>query len=50
MKIGDKVTTSVDKGKIVIESLGNSRSKYKIDDLVAQMPNDYYEVKELYWG
>jgi antitoxin MazE len=49
IKIGDEVRITVQEGKIIVEPLQRVRGKYRIEDLVAQIPGDY-EAEEVDWG
>jgi antitoxin MazE len=47
--VGDEVRISVEDGKIVVEPAQRVRGKYRIEELVARMP-ETYEVEEVDWG
>ena len=49
ISIGDNVNISFTNGKIVVKLEKASRKKYKIKDLLSQMP-EKYETKEVEWG
>ncbi|HFC11351.1 MAG TPA: transcriptional regulator/antitoxin, MazE [Anaerolineae bacterium] len=49
INVGEDVHVSVQNGKIVVAALHRIRGKYSLDDLVAQMPDDY-AVTEVDWG
>lgn len=49
INIGDKLEIFVNDGKIIIESLNNIKNRYKIKELVSQMPPNY-SPNELDWG
>lgn len=49
ISVGDEITLSVHEGAIIVEPARKTRGKYQIQDLVAQMPEDY-EVEEVSWG
>lgn len=47
--IGDEVDVSVQEGRIVVTPCARVRGKYRLEDLVAQLPEDYEPVEED-WG
>ncbi len=47
--IGDEVQISVEDGRIIVEPVRKLRGKYIIEELVAQLPEDY-EPEEIDWG
>ena len=47
--IGDEVDVSVQEGRIVVTPCERVRGKYRLEDLVAQIPEDY-EPAEENWG
>ncbi len=47
--VGDEVDVTVDRGRIVVEPSRRVRGKYRLEDLVARMPDDY-EPHEEDWG
>ena len=49
ISVGDEVNLSVHEGKIVVEPVRQIRGKYQIQELVAQMPDDY-QAEEVEWG
>ena len=46
LSIGDKVKILVEKQKIVLEPIKQSREKYDINALVRQLPSDYKPYEE----
>jgi len=49
MKVGDEVSISVDRRRIVIEPATQIRGKYRLKDLVSKLPKDY-RAEEVDWG
>jgi len=49
LSVGDDVNLSIHEGKIVVEPVRKIRGKYQLQELVAQMPDDY-QVEEVDWG
>ena len=49
IEIGDEVEISVEDGRIIVEPIRKVRGKYTIEELVAQLPDDY-EPEEIDWG
>lgn len=49
INIGDEVTVSVEKGRIIVEPVTKVRGKYDLETLVSKMPKGYL-AKELDWG
>jgi antitoxin MazE len=49
ISVGDEIAISVHEGKIIVEPMRKIRGKYRIQELVARMPEDY-EVEEVNWG
>jgi antitoxin MazE len=47
--VGDEVDISVEKGRIVVEPSQRIRGKYRLEELLARMPEDY-EPSEENWG
>ncbi len=47
--VGDEVDISVERGRIVVEPSQRVRGKYRLEELLAQMP-DGYESREEDWG
>ena len=47
--VGDEVDIAVEGGRIVVELSHRVRGKYRLEDLVARMPDDY-ESREEDWG
>jgi antitoxin MazE len=46
--VGDEVSVSVRGGKIIVEAVTKVRGKYKLEDLISEMPKS--QTKELDWG
>ena len=44
--VGDDVEVVVQEGRIVVTPSDRIRGKYRLDDLVARMPEDYEPVEE----
>ncbi len=49
LKIGDEVEVVVQEGVIVIAPIRKIRGRYRIEELVAQIPEDY-QASEVDWG
>jgi len=49
IKIGEEVEITIQDGKIIVEPTNRVHGRYKIKDLVSNMPVDY-EVAEENWG
>ena len=49
LKIGDEVDISVQNGIIVVAPRMRVRGKYRLEDLVAQIPEDF-QGEEVEWG
>lgn len=49
LNVGDDVSLSIHEGKIIVEPVRRVHGKYQIEDLVAQMPEDY-QIEEVDWG
>lgn len=49
MAVGDEVSVSVDGDRIIVEPSQRVRGRYRLEDLVARMPEDY-EPQEEHWG
>lgn len=49
IKVGYPLSVSVEGGRIVIEPVSKVRGKYRLEDLVSRMPEEY-GVEELDWG
>lgn len=47
--VGDEVDVTVQEGKIVVSPSQRIRGRYRLEDLLAQMPDDY-EPAEEDWG
>jgi len=47
--VGDEVDVTVQEGRIVVSSSQRIRGKYRLEDLLAQMPDDYEPAEES-WG
>jgi len=47
--IGDDVDISIHNGKIIVKPTTVNRGKYKLKNLLSQMPEDY-RPKEINWG
>ncbi len=49
MNVGDEVNVSVEKVRIIVESVTKVRGKYDLKDLVSKIPQEC-QVEELDWG
>ncbi len=49
LAVGDEVDVTVQQGRIIVVPSERIRGKYRLEDLVAQMPEDY-EPHEEDWG
>lgn len=49
IEVGDEVDVTVDGDRIILERSRRVRGKYRLADLVAQMPEDY-QPEEVDWG
>lgn len=49
IELGDEVDIVVHDGALIISPLKNVRGRYKLDDLVKEMPADY-KPEEIDWG
>ena len=49
IEVGDEVDVTVDGERIILEPSRRVRGKYRLADLVAQMPEDY-QPEEVDWG
>jgi len=49
INVGDEVSVSVQKGRIIVEPVTKVRGRYDLKELVSKMPNEY-QVEELDWG
>ena len=49
INMGDEVSVSVQKGRIIIESVTKVRRRYDLRELISKMPQEY-QTKELNWG
>jgi len=49
IELGDEVEIAVQDGKLVISPLKNMRNRYKLADLIKEIPADY-EPEEIDWG
>ena len=49
LAVGDEVDVTVEDGRIVVEPSERIRGKYRLEDLVARMPEDYSPQEE-HWG
>ena len=47
--VGDEVDVTVQKGIIVVAPIRKIRGRYRLEDLVAQIPEDYH-AGEVDWG
>ena len=47
--VGDDVEVAVLEGRIVVTPSGRIRGRYRLEDLVARMPENYEAVEET-WG
>ncbi|MGA7306960.1 MAG: AbrB/MazE/SpoVT family DNA-binding domain-containing protein [Rhodothermales bacterium] len=47
--IGEEVVISVEEGILIVKPVSRSRGKYKLEDLVREIPEDY-EPGEEAWG
>jgi len=47
--VGDKVNVAARDGIIVVSPIRKIRSRYRLEDLVAQIPEDYH-ASEVNWG
>ena len=49
IELGDEVNISVQDGALIISPLKNIRGRYKLEDLVKEIPADY-QAEEVDWG
>lgn len=49
ISVGDEVDVTVQEGTIVVSPSQRIRGRYRLEDLLAQMPEDY-EPTEVDWG
>jgi len=49
IEVGDEVELTVEDGAIVVRSTAEIRGKYKLGDLISQMPKSYKPAEED-WG
>ena len=49
LNVGDEVSVSVQRGRIIIESVTKVRGKYDLKELVSKIPQEY-QAEELNWG
>jgi len=49
IELGDEVEIAVQDGKLVISPLKNVRNRYKLADLIKEIPADY-KPEEIDWG
>ena len=49
INMGDEVSVSVQRGRIIIESVTRVRRKYDLRELISKMPQEY-QAEELDWG
>jgi antitoxin MazE len=49
ISVGDEVDVTVQDGTIVVSPSQRIRGRYRLEDLLAQMPEDY-EAAEVDWG
>ena len=49
INVGDEVSISVQKGRIIVEPATKVRGKYDLKELVSRIPQEY-QAKELDWG
>ena len=47
--VGDEVDITIERGRIIVEPSRRVRGRYRLEDLVARMP-DGYEPHEEDWG
>lgn len=47
--VGDEVDVAVQEGRIIVSPSQRIRGKYRLEDLLAQMPKDYEPIEED-WG
>jgi antitoxin MazE len=46
LNIGDNVNIKIENGKVIIEAIKKDRPKYNLNELVAQVPNNYKANEE----
>ena len=49
INVGDEVSVSVQKGRIIVEPATKVRGKYDLKELISKIPQDY-QAEELDWG
>lgn len=49
INVGDEVSVSVQRGRIIIESVTRVRRGYDLKELVSKIPQEY-QTEELDWG
>ena len=49
ISVGDEVSIGIENGSLVIIAVSRNRGKYKLTDLVAEIPADY-NASEVDWG
>ena len=49
INVGDEVSISVQKGRIIVEPVTKVRGKYDLRELISKIPQDY-QAEELDWG
>lgn len=49
LSVGDQVDINVERGRIIVEPAPRVRGRYRLQDLVARMPEDYVPQEED-WG
>ena len=49
INVGDEVSVSVQRGRIIIESVTKVRRRYDLRELISKMPQEY-QTEELNWG
>ena len=49
INVGDEVSISVQKGRIIVEPATKVRGKYDLKELVSRIPQEY-QAEELDWG
>ncbi len=48
--VGDEVEIVVERGQIIVKKPTHIRGKYKLEDLIAQLPKDYKPYGEVWNG
>lgn len=49
IEVGDEVDATIQDGSIVVTPIKKERGKYKLEDLVKQIPSEY-KAAETQWG